>query len=773
MIITPSRKTFEKTETTTCSGMTLNLGFFLGIILFSAMLLIFVSKSYSQETPSLDSALASPSAHKGILPSELPIQISYERLSINKQENSYTATGNVTLTQGNFRLRADSVVYQGNTGELTASGKVIVRMGGDVLEADKLTIMLKSATGVLQDGKLLLTRHNIYLEGKKLEKTGPSSYRIEEGSFTTCDGVTPDWRIRGKDLDVTLEGYGVLRHGFFYVRDVPVFYLPWLVYPAKRKRQTGFLMPTLANSSLKGFDARLPFFWDISPSIDATIVPRICTFRAAQVGLEFRYFPDEPFQGRFYGEYTYDWKYGSQTNPKNHRFYFTWKHEQDIASQVRFQANANWISDRDYFEFWGGRFDKRLRVRYLESNGVLYKQLNNFLFQAEARYFDNLDLPDNAKTVQNLPTVRAALFNQQIPYTPFYLSSDVIYNHFYSPFMDKRWLGSRFQMDTRLSLPISLGRYLKIEPSTTYFPKAYLADYYEHDKSVSSVNTIRSDLYQVNADAFTDLSAVYNGAFGFQKIKHSIRPRLVWTYRPFPSRQTYPYFDDSDRTDHVSLLIAEMRQVLTGRMGPDDYSDFMTLTLSQGYDFHSTRAAEDPLGERYPADTSRWTNTRAEITLKPHSMVDFGAQTEYDPEFNRARKYSINLGLMDHRGDLIRILHQFTEGDRHEDLNRQTNVNLQVKLTSSLECFFENQFTHQFNFAYFTSFGLNYHPQCWNILLRYSEVREQDPITRKIKEPDQTIFMTLSLYGLGQVYRFTRDWGDIMGHSTEAGAVTQ
>ncbi len=63
--------------------------------------------------------------------------------------------------------------------------------------------------------------------------------------------------------------------------------------------------------------------------------------------------------------------------------------------------------------------------------------------------------------------------------------------------------------DAKLSLPIALGRYLKLEPSMTYFPKAYAADYYEHDKSKQPVNAFRTDLYPVNADAFTDLYTVY------------------------------------------------------------------------------------------------------------------------------------------------------------------------------------------------------------------------------------------------------------------------
>lgn len=703
-----------------------------------------------------------------IFPSDIPVQVESDRLSIDHATNTITVRGNVALSQGNTRLRADSVSYNEETGELTAKGGVIVRIGGDVIEAETVTLRLEKATGVLYNGKLLLTRNNIYLEGQKLEKVGDSTYRIEKGSFTTCDGASPDWRITGKNLDVTLEGYGTLKHGLFYIKDVPVFYIPWLIYPAKRQRQSGFLMPTFANSSVRGFDIRLPFFINITPSMDATLVPRICTKRAAQASLEFRYTPYEDLKGRFYGEYTYDWKYGPETDPESHRFYVTLRHDQQIAGWLRLKANGSWVSDRDYFEFWGGRFDKRLRVRYLESNAVLYRQTNSFLFQAEARHFDNLDLPNNALSVQNLPIITGTLFNSQIPYTPFYLSSNVVFDHFYSPVMHERWLGSRLQADTRLSFPLALGRYVKLEPSMTYFAKAYMADYFERDRSVSSVTAVRTDLYQINADLFTDLNTVYGGAFlGFQRIKHSVRPRFAWTYRPFSSPQTYPYFDEGDKLDETSLLTAEMRQTLTGRLGPGQYLDFVTFSISQGYDF-SRSVDDDEMSATQEFSIARLTNTQAELTIRPHTLLDLTAQAEYDPVVNRARRYSLNLGLMDHRGDTMRVLHQFVEADNHRDLNRQTNVNLQVKLTSALDCFFENQYTHQFNFSYFTSFGVSYHPRCWSILVRYSEVREQDPLTHKIKDPDQTVFATLSLYGLGQVYRFTRDWGELLGDFGES-----
>jgi len=699
-----------------------------------------------------------------ILPADVPIQLSADRLSFDYEKNSYTARGNVTLSQGNTRLRADSVRYDGSTGELTAMGSVIVRMGSDVIEAEKVALKLADASGVLFNGKLLLKRHNVYLEGKKLEKTGETEYRIQEGSFTTCDGLSPAWKITGKDLDVTLEGYATLKHGFFYIKDIPVFYVPWLVYPAKRTRQSGLLAPTVASSSIKGVDVRLPLFISLSPSMDITVTPRVCTRRAFQNALEFRYFPWENVRGRLYGEYTYDWKYEPENVPKHNRFFLTFRHDQEMPGQIGFKANGTWISDRDYLELWGGKFDRRLRFRYLESNAVLYKQSNYFLMQAEARYFDNLDLADNAYTIQNLPTLSGNLFSLPIKYTPFLVSSQLVYDNYYSPIMNDRWLGSRFLLDARLMAALPLGRYLKLEPSITYLGRAYIADYYQHNRSISSVNAVRTDLYQVNAEVFTDLYSVYDGSMiGFQRVQHFIRPRVGWSFRP-PSttKQVYPQFDDVDIMGRLNLLTAEMRQTLTGRTGPGEYLDFLSFSISQGYDFFHSRTGSDPMGDQQTARLA-WTNTFAELTVKPHYLLDLVAQAQYDPVANRAKRYSVNLGLMDHRGDLFRILHQFTETEKKEEVSRQTNVNLHLKLSSSLDCMIESQYSHQFNFAYFTSIGFSYHPQCWNIVLRYSETREQDPSTQKVRDPDQTIFMTLSLYGLGQIYRFSRDWRELLG----------
>jgi Organic solvent tolerance protein OstA len=92
---------------------------------------------------------------------------------------------------------------------------------------------------------------------------------------TTCDGENPDWEIAGSSMKVTLEGYGLMKHARLRAKNVPVIYSPVVAFPAKTKRQTGFLLPYLAYSKDKdGIDIEVPFFWSINPQMDATFYSR-------------------------------------------------------------------------------------------------------------------------------------------------------------------------------------------------------------------------------------------------------------------------------------------------------------------------------------------------------------------------------------------------------------------------------------------------------------------------------------------------------------------
>jgi len=69
----------------------------------------------------------------------------------------------------------------------------------------------------------------------------------------------PDWNITGSEVKVTVEGYGTIKNSAFRVRGLPIIYIPYMIFPAKAKRQTGLLPPRVGYSTLNGGELEIPF----------------------------------------------------------------------------------------------------------------------------------------------------------------------------------------------------------------------------------------------------------------------------------------------------------------------------------------------------------------------------------------------------------------------------------------------------------------------------------------------------------------------------------
>src|SRR5438876_905766 len=89
----------------------------------------------------------------------------------------------------------------------------------------------------------------------------------------------------------------------FLVKDVPVFYFPYFVFPANTQRESGFLIPRIGYSNRRGYQYEQPFFWAISKSTDATIATDLES--AARVGIigEYRYMLSREARGSFTAAY--------------------------------------------------------------------------------------------------------------------------------------------------------------------------------------------------------------------------------------------------------------------------------------------------------------------------------------------------------------------------------------------------------------------------------------------------------------------------------------
>ena len=53
-----------------------------------------------------------PANESIIIPTDIPIEMSAKSAKVNRETDTYTLEGNVTVNQGNTRLRADKIVYR-------------------------------------------------------------------------------------------------------------------------------------------------------------------------------------------------------------------------------------------------------------------------------------------------------------------------------------------------------------------------------------------------------------------------------------------------------------------------------------------------------------------------------------------------------------------------------------------------------------------------------------------------------------------------------------
>ena len=107
--------------------------------------------------------------------------------------------------------------------------------------------------------------------GDRIEKVDEDTYRLTNGVFTSCDLDRPAWSFHIGDADVTLDDYARMRNVSFRARNLPIFYTPRLIWPTKRDRSQGFLIPRAKFTDEFGTRLETGYFIPFGDSWDATL----------------------------------------------------------------------------------------------------------------------------------------------------------------------------------------------------------------------------------------------------------------------------------------------------------------------------------------------------------------------------------------------------------------------------------------------------------------------------------------------------------------------
>ncbi len=294
------------------------------------------------------------------------IKITADSIGYDKKDDSYNASGSVRIEWNGAVLTSDTATLSNRDSQATAVGNVLIEKGEDTLSADSASLNLDSQLGELTNGNLFVKRGNFHVFGAEMQKTGENDYRLKKGYFTTCEGRVPSWKFSASELDVTREEYAVGKNAVFYIKDIPVLYLPYIIYPVATERQSGFLIPKAGVSSIKGFSLEVPYYLVISPSQDVTFFGDIMSKRGAGLGADYRYILRSGGKGELQPFLIYDterdWMRGSLRGT----------HQQSFSPTLFFRADLDMTLDRDFYKDFGEESGEYNR-QYLENTAFLTK----------------------------------------------------------------------------------------------------------------------------------------------------------------------------------------------------------------------------------------------------------------------------------------------------------------------------------------------------------------------------------------------------------------
>src|SRR5690606_17640097 len=122
---------------------------------------------------------------------------------------------------GNVRMREPGLLVVGEAG---------------LLNQGNGTLRLENASYVLHEMNFRGTADNIIYSDNE------GSITIDNGRFSRCEPGNDSWMFQASEIVLDqVSGVGRARHATLRIRDIPVFYTPYISFPLRDERKSGFL----------------------------------------------------------------------------------------------------------------------------------------------------------------------------------------------------------------------------------------------------------------------------------------------------------------------------------------------------------------------------------------------------------------------------------------------------------------------------------------------------------------------------------------------------
>jgi LPS-assembly protein len=308
------------------------------------------------------------------------------------QDGKSHLEGDVEITQDQKQCRADAIDYYQPSNSADLMGNV--RYWDDQVYLNSPTAHVNFDNDTAEfpsaDYRIITNRGRGF--AKHLTVVSGKTTTGKGVDYTTCDPETGPgdawnmdknfWKISASKIVLNQETErGHADNVILRIKDIPVFYTPYISFPLTKKRKSGFLVPSFGTSSNGGFQFSTPYYWNIEPQMDATIAPKYITNRGVMGEGEYRYLLQ-----RGNGQINLDYLPSDSAYDNHHRSYIHYEHDQSFLSSGHLSLLFNQVSDSHYFEDFGNNLStastrylpREAEIRYSGKGWRVTSRLQNY-----------------------------------------------------------------------------------------------------------------------------------------------------------------------------------------------------------------------------------------------------------------------------------------------------------------------------------------------------------------------------------------------------------
>lgn len=644
------------------------------------------------------------------------------------------ADGAVELRQSGQVVSAEHLLYEQESKQVFAEGAVHLEQGGTAVSGPTLKLNLDDSTGEMAQPRFTFDETNGHGWAEVVHIEGKRNYSFEEAAYTTCPIDHEDWLLKADRLEIDRNTQtGTAHSATVEFKNVPILYSPWMDFPLTNERRSGFLGPILGGTTVGGTEITVPYYWNISPNVDATLSPRIMQRRGTVFGNEIRYM--EP---TYYGEMHLDALPFDRIR-KESRSRQTWKHAQSLAPGLAMTVNMHRVSDDNYYRDIADTILGSSQV-ILPREGVL--TYGHGWWNASLR-------AQNYQVLQD-PLSPIALPYSRLPQLNFNGRPGVLngglnlmgeYVKFYHPTSVN---GERLVLYPSLTYPLLNDPAIFLTPKLGVHHTQYVMS---ANNTTGTPNAIRTvPIFSLDSGLIFERESSLGGLDYVQ----TLEPRAYYVNIPYRDQNALPNFDTAQAPFNFGQIFTENRFFGNDRVGD---ADMLTTAVTSRFidNDGGVERLRVMVGERFSFRQPQ-VNLVAptESTSKSDVLVGLGGRLtralmmdslwQYNPNQTRTESYNVSARYRSEAGKVVNFGYRFTR-----DTLRQGDISLQWPLIGGWYSLARLNYSFLDQHAVEALFGLEYNKGCWAARM----VAQQ--FTTGTGQSSTGLFIQLDLTGLGGI----------------------